>query len=324
MRAMHDEFTEPILMSTKMTPFLATTMGGIMRGQRTFESSFPIHGVEDDELVRWINATEVHTISAVEWKRREDCGVGPRAVEDCLWLSIVHGSGSGWMGRSSDVFRYRAGDMILIPAGTEHFVAQDADSNPHLISIQFTASLYGAVCLLSIVKPTPTIRFPEVGNHIDFAHLMAHEFAMKAPGWQKVVDVYLMAALYRLLRTNGANMEVRFAGDAPADIPRLLPLFETMDRHIADPGFKISDMARLVHLNEVQFRRLFRRLTGLNPIAFFQKRRIDHARMLLRTTPDSVESIATACGFIEPPFFYRVFRKWTSMTPGQYRSSWRV
>ncbi|MBV8063655.1 MAG: helix-turn-helix transcriptional regulator, partial [Nevskia sp.] len=43
------------------------------------------------------------------------------------------------------------------------------------------------------------------------------------------------------------------------------------------------------------------------------------ARRLLRSTPEPIEHIVYLTGFSEPSTFYRAFKRWSGMTPVQYR-----
>ncbi len=43
------------------------------------------------------------------------------------------------------------------------------------------------------------------------------------------------------------------------------------------------------------------------------------ARRLLRTTDEPIENIVYLTGFSEPSTFYRAFKRWSGMTPVQYR-----
>jgi AraC-like DNA-binding protein len=47
------------------------------------------------------------------------------------------------------------------------------------------------------------------------------------------------------------------------------------------------------------------------------------ARKLLRSTDEPIENIVYLTGFSEPSTFYRAFKRWSSMTPVQYRESRR-
>jgi len=47
------------------------------------------------------------------------------------------------------------------------------------------------------------------------------------------------------------------------------------------------------------------------------------AKRLLAGTDESIEEIVYLTGFAEPPTFYRAFKRWTGMTPAEYRQSKR-
>lgn len=63
----------------------------------------------------------------------------------------------------------------------------------------------------------------------------------------------------------------------------------------------------------------FKRETGMSPNDWLQRRRIEAATDLLRTTNRKLEDIAAACGFTSAPYFCHVFRKYTGTTPGKHR-----
>jgi AraC-like DNA-binding protein len=71
----------------------------------------------------------------------------------------------------------------------------------------------------------------------------------------------------------------------------------------------------------VQFRKLFRRVTGSSPARYIQSRRIERACRTLRESDASVEEAALAAGFSDSAFFCRVFKMWTRTTPTEYRKS---
>lgn len=69
------------------------------------------------------------------------------------------------------------------------------------------------------------------------------------------------------------------------------------------------------------FSTLFKETTGINFSDFVQKLRIDEACKLLKTTDMKVIDIAHEVGFNDIKFFYEVFKRVTSQTPGSYRNS---
>lgn len=67
----------------------------------------------------------------------------------------------------------------------------------------------------------------------------------------------------------------------------------------------------------------FKLVTGITIAAQINNSRIELAKNLLRTTDDSVQTVATKGGFISASAFNRVFKKATDMTPSTYRKLYR-
>lgn len=77
--------------------------------------------------------------------------------------------------------------------------------------------------------------------------------------------------------------------------------------------------ARAVGLHPVYFGRVFKRETGLRPMAWLNQRRLQIACQHLAGTSKNVTEIAEACGFASPFYFSRVFRRHFGQSPLQYR-----
>ncbi|MBI5689985.1 MAG: helix-turn-helix transcriptional regulator [Verrucomicrobia bacterium] len=77
--------------------------------------------------------------------------------------------------------------------------------------------------------------------------------------------------------------------------------------------------ARAVGLHPVYFGRVFKRETGLRPMAWLNERRLQLACQLLAGTAKNVTEIAEACGFASPFYFSRVFRRHFGQPPVSYR-----
>lgn len=90
---------------------------------------------------------------------------------------------------------------------------------------------------------------------------------------------------------------------------------------VANP---IEGMARRSGLGERTFKRRFTGATGLSPIAYVQRLRIEDAKRRLERTDASVDDIAWRVGYEEPAFFRRLFKRVTGMPPGAYRRRFRI
>jgi AraC family transcriptional regulator len=85
----------------------------------------------------------------------------------------------------------------------------------------------------------------------------------------------------------------------------------------------LDALAASVHLSPFHFARAFKASVGMAPYEFVTSRRMDRARLLLRTTGDPVERIAREVGFGNLSHFRRVFRSHAGDTPTAYRAGLR-
>jgi transcriptional regulator GlxA family with amidase domain len=90
---------------------------------------------------------------------------------------------------------------------------------------------------------------------------------------------------------------------------------------VANP---LEEMIRRAGLAERTFKRRFTSATGLSPIAYVQRLRIEDAKRRLERTEASVDEISWQVGYEEPAFFRRLFKRVTGLAPGAYRRRFRV
>ena len=86
----------------------------------------------------------------------------------------------------------------------------------------------------------------------------------------------------------------------------------------------VDEMVRQSSLAERTFKRRFTNATGMAPIAYIQRLRIEDAKRRLERTEVSVDEISWQVGYEDPAFFRRLFRRTTGLAPGAYRKRFRV
>ena len=274
-------------------------------------------------LALWLDATRIHPVSAVEWQCSEAWEIHPRTVNDSMWFWIERGQGWGRVGLAGErePFRIHSDDLILIAQGEEHAIRQDPGVAMKLHAVHFHAQVFEGVNLLDLLGFPAHLPGAPHAPFGECSRRLAREWALKAPGWRAAMAAEICTLLLYIVRHHGRRFRAPGAGHAHALLPRLLPALEHFDRNLHDPGLKVGDLARKLFLSEVQFRKLFRRVTGMSPVRFMQRRRIERACALLHGSELSVEEIAEACGFRDVPFFYRIFRHWAKSTPAHYRKA---
>jgi transcriptional regulator GlxA family with amidase domain len=77
-------------------------------------------------------------------------------------------------------------------------------------------------------------------------------------------------------------------------------------------------------LAERTFKRRFTEATGVSPLAYVQRVRVEEAKRRLERSEDSVEAVGWAVGYEDPAFFRRLFKRVTGVSPAAYRRRFRV
>lgn len=72
------------------------------------------------------------------------------------------------------------------------------------------------------------------------------------------------------------------------------------------------------------FKRRFAVATGLAPLEYVQRLRIEDAKRRLERTDAPVDEIAWRVGYEDPAFFRRLFKRTTALSPGAYRKRFRI
>ncbi len=99
---------------------------------------------------------------------------------------------------------------------------------------------------------------------------------------------------------------------------RLLRARDAMDRTYAQP-LDVPTLARIAHVSEAHFIRTFKETFGETPHRYLQRRRVERAMFLLRTTTASVTDVCFEVGFNSLGTFSRTFRDVVGESPSGYR-----
>ena len=81
----------------------------------------------------------------------------------------------------------------------------------------------------------------------------------------------------------------------------------------------LGDIAKYVFLSPSYFTRAFKEQTGMSPISYLLKIRIERAKEMLVDTGLKISDIALSVGFSNQQRFNEMFKKYAGLTPLQYR-----
>lgn len=82
----------------------------------------------------------------------------------------------------------------------------------------------------------------------------------------------------------------------------------------------IEQMCASLGYNRAYLSRIFKQETGLSPVTYLLKLRIEKSRQLLRERPElSVEQVAASVGLTDALYFSRQFKRFCAQSPTSYR-----
>ena len=87
------------------------------------------------------------------------------------------------------------------------------------------------------------------------------------------------------------------------------------------PDLKIGDAAKKVYLTPTYLSSLFKSKTGMTVGQYITRCRVEKAKELLLDPRYKLYDIAEMVGYNDENYFARTFRKWTGMTPSEYKEN---
>lgn len=122
---------------------------------------------------------------------------------------------------------------------------------------------------------------------------------------------------------DGLAPYIVFEGKTDHGDPEILTAQHWLSNHfsVANP---VEEMVKRSTLAERTFKRRFLAATGVAPLAYVQRLRIEDAKRRLERTDSAVDEISWRVGYEDPAFFRRLFKRTTGMAPGAYRNRFKI
>lgn len=81
----------------------------------------------------------------------------------------------------------------------------------------------------------------------------------------------------------------------------------------------LEELVKISCINRTALCREFRRVYSSSPIHYMLAKRMDEAKILLAETRMKVDKMSELLGFSSPSYFNRIFKRFSGMTPGEFR-----
>ena len=91
-----------------------------------------------------------------------------------------------------------------------------------------------------------------------------------------------------------------------------------IDDHFTDPDFSIDSVSKELLYNKKYISTVFKKAMGIGISEYLNTIRIQHACTMMEQGFTSVSDISFQCGFSDPQYFSKLFKKRMSLSPTQY------
>ena len=124
------------------------------------------------------------------------------------------------------------------------------------------------------------------------------------------------------LHDNGCRSQAPysiFTGPRDHGDKQILSIQQTLEKEYTK-NFDFNALAKEYGMGRRTLERHFKKATGVTPLAYLQQIRVEHAKQLLETGRDSFDEISYRVGYMDNSFFRKLFIKYTSLRPREYRA----
>ncbi|WP_049827438.1 AraC family transcriptional regulator [Paenibacillus maysiensis] len=145
-------------------------------------------------------------------------------------------------------------------------------------------------------------------NHLFCVYFSEYSFKKKA------LNLYLSLILIELTNILEKNNLQSIDKDVNQEV---LSMLAYIDRHYN--SVSLDDLSKTFGYNKSYLSLKLKRETGSSFKDLLNRKKINVAKELLKETNMSVEEIALSVGYNESSSFFKLFKKYTHMTPSEYR-----
>ncbi|TKG93386.1 hybrid sensor histidine kinase/response regulator [Puteibacter caeruleilacunae] len=175
-------------------------------------------------------------------------------------------------------------------------------------------------------------------SHIPIILLTAYaDIKHRLEGAESGADLYvakpfnseLLLSNVKSILTNRQRMQERFSSATSVEPEKISTnkldqklidqVMKIITNHLDNPELGVELLAAEINLSRSQLTRKMKELSGVSPGQFIQNYRLRNAGKLLKTTELNITEVAYKCGFSDPKYFSRNFKKLFGVSPSDYR-----
>jgi AraC-like DNA-binding protein len=224
-------------------------------------------------------------------------------------------------------YRLGSDSVVLAPAHVPQAFHKVSLDELCFYTVHFQALVYGVLDMPSLYGLATRVS-PASSAMTEFeaaARRIVNEYARAEPGCTLAAAgecARLLSLYWRATLAEVGGIAARDAARVDA-LTELAPVFRAIQARHAEP-LRVRDLARIAHLHPAWFSTRFKRITGLPPVRYLTRYRLERVRELLVSTDHSVGEIAALTGFQDPLYLSRQFHRELGVSPTAYRRAGRL
>lgn len=94
--------------------------------------------------------------------------------------------------------------------------------------------------------------------------------------------------------------------------------YEYIDEHLKNE-ISLNEISEELNLSSYYFSKLFKDESGEGFVEYLTRKRVEKAKEMLKDPEKSIKETGCECGYSDPNYFSRIFKKATGMTPTEYK-----
>ena len=207
------------------------------------------------------------------------------------------------------------GNMVLFRPGDVQMYYQYAEDKPEIYWVHFTGSDVGLLLNYYQMPRNENVFF--TGTSPDYQWMyrqMIQELQLKRSNYQDMLGMHLRMIFLVINRYLKEGNQI--GTEMLDEIERATHYF----RENYNQNIVIEQYAEEHLMTPCWFIQNFKQVTKVTPMQYIMSLRINNAMNMLDTTKYNVTQIAMAVGYDNSHYFSRLFKKYTGMTPLEYRN----
>lgn len=241
---------------------------------------------------------------------------GPLARDHYVIHAVAAGAGVFCYGQQR--WELAAGDLFLIRPGVATEYAADRDSPWEYAWLAFNGLQAEALVQAAGFSSRPVLHSPAAVERLGQSRPGLVEAASLPAVSRQLAEAAVLCELMSILVRENQEREAADAAEKGNSNTHIQHAVDFIDRNFSRE-ISVGELAAYVGVDRSHLSHLFGRILNTSPSAYIQTRRLMKARELLLNTTLSVKEIAYSCGFTDPLYFSRCFKKVHGCTPTSLR-----